>query len=156
MNLSKYFTGSTIPHIYFKDYDDTREFGIGRFDLLIIDEAHRSIFNKYGALFHYFDSLIIGLTATLRCEENKSTYEMFHLRNANPDFAYELEEAIRDGYLVGFHVEDKTTNLMRRGVIYNELSDKEKESFEDTFAYEDDPEYDFTGAQVTNQRFKSK
>lgn len=70
--------------------DDTREFGIGRFDLIIIDEAHRSIFKKYSALFHYFDALMIGLTATPRAEDNKSTYEMFALQNGHPDHAYEL------------------------------------------------------------------
>lgn len=69
--------------------DDTREFGVGRFDLIIIDEAHRSIFKKYGALFNYFDALMIGLTATPRCEENKSTYDTFQLEDGKPDFAYE-------------------------------------------------------------------
>ena len=130
--------------------DDTREFGIGRFDLIIIDEAHRSIFKKYGTLFHYFDALMLGLTATPRCEENKNTYQTFELKNGQPDFAYELEEAINDGYLVGFHVLDKTTDKMRRGIIYNELTDEEKESFEDSFAAGDllDDTTDFTGTVV--------
>lgn len=136
--------------------DDTREFGIGRFDLIIIDEAHRSIFNKYGSLFHYFDSLIIGLTATPRCEENKSTYEMFHLENANPDFAYELEEAISDGYLVGFSVEDKTTELMRRGTKYDDLSDEEKASFEDAFTDDENKTPDFSGAELGGDVFKNR
>lgn len=114
--------------------DDTREFGIGRFDLIIIDEAHRSIFKKYSALFHYFDSLMIGLTATPRAEDNKSTYQMFELPNGKPDFAYELEEAIKEGYLVGFSVLDKTTDALRRGIHYDELSDEEKENFENAFA----------------------
>lgn len=118
--------------------DDTREFGIGRFDLIIIDEAHRSIFKKYSALFHYFDSLMIGLTATPRAEDNKSTYQMFELQNGNPDFAYELEQAIEDGFLVGFTVLDKTTDALRRGVHYDELSEAERAQFEDTFASGDD------------------
>ena len=119
--------------------DDTREFSIGRFDLIIIDEAHRSIFKKYSALFHYFDSLMIGLTATPRAEENKSTYEMFQLKNGEPDFAYELEAAINDGYLVGFSVMDRTTDALRRGIHYDELTDEEKEAFEDAFASGDAP-----------------
>ena len=114
--------------------DDTREFSIGRFDLIIIDEAHRSIFKKYSALFHYFDALMIGLTATPRNEDNKSTYQMFEMPNGKPDYAYELEEAINDGFLVGFSVLDKTTDALRRGIHYDELSDEEKEKFEDTFA----------------------
>ena len=130
--------------------DDTREFGVGRFDLLIIDEAHRSIFKKYGALFNYFDALMIGLTATPRCEENKSTYDTFQLENGKPDFAYELEEAIQDRYLVGFSVEDKTTDKMRRGIRYDDLTEQEKASFEDTFA--DDDSVDFTGAEIPGSK----
>ncbi|MBR6007129.1 MAG: DEAD/DEAH box helicase family protein, partial [Clostridia bacterium] len=139
--------------------DDTREFGIGRFDLIIIDEAHRSIFKKYSALFHYFDALMIGLTATPRAEDNKSTYKMFELRNGEPDIAYELEQAIQDGYLVGFSVLDKTTDALRRGIHYDELSDEEKEQFEDAFATgdADDPDdVDFGGAVVDADKIKNK
>lgn len=117
--------------------DDTREFGIGRFDLIIIDEAHRSIFKKYGALFHYFDALMVGLTATPRCEENKNTYQMFELPNGEPDFAYELEQAIDDGYLVGFDVCDKTPSVLRRTAFFDELTEAEKE-----VAYDLGSEYD--------------
>ena len=128
--------------------DDTREFGVGRFDLIIIDEAHRSIFKKYGALFNYFDALMIGLTATPRCEENKSTYDTFQLEDGKPDFAYELDEAIRDGYLVGFSVLDKTTDKMRRGIRYDDLNEEEKQAFEDGFADADEEDIDFTGAEI--------
>ena len=128
--------------------DDTREFGIGRFDLIIIDEAHRSIFKKYGALFNYFDALMLGLTATPRCEENKSTYDTFQLEAGKPDFAYELEEAIRDKYLVGFSVLDKTTDKMRRGIRYDDLTEEEKQAFEDGFADADEETIDFTGAEI--------
>ncbi len=135
--------------------DDTREFSIGRFDLIIIDEAHRSIFRKYSALFHYFDSLMIGLTATPRSEENKSTYQMFELPNGRPDFAYELEQAIEDGFLVGFSVVDKTTDTLRRGVHYDELSEEEKEEFEDTFASGDGGEnIDYTGTVIDAKDFR--
>lgn len=123
--------------------DDTREFSIGRFDLIIIDEAHRSIFKKYSALFHYFDSLMIGLTATPRAEDNKSTYQMFEMKNGEPDFAYELEQAIEEKHLVGFTVLDKTTDALRRGIHYDELSLEEKQSLEDAFASGD--EYAETG-----------
>lgn len=128
--------------------DDTREFGIGRFDLIIIDEAHRSIFKKYSALFHYFDSLMIGLTATPRAEDNQSTYKMFEMKNGHPDFAYELEQAIKDGYLVGFSVLDKTTDALRRGIFYDDLSDEEKEIFEDAFASGDNDDVDFSGTVI--------
>lgn len=137
--------------------EDSREFGIGRFDLIIIDEAHRSIFKKYSALFHYFDALMIGLTATPRVENNKSTYEMFQLKDGHPDYAYELEEAIADGYLVGFSVLDKTTNTLRRGVYYDELSDEEKQSLEDAFATGDIEEGlpEMQGAVLDARYFKN-
>lgn len=129
--------------------DDTREFGIGRFDLIIIDEAHRSIFRKYRALFHYFDALMLGLTATPRSEENKSTYDTFALPDGQPDYAYELEQAIRDNYLVGFSVLDRTTELLRRGIRYDQLSPEEKERFEDTFSPDDlDTQPDLAGTVV--------
>lgn len=132
--------------------DDTREFTIGRFDLIIIDEAHRSIFNRYGALFHYFDALMVGLTATPRNEENRSTYEMFQLNNGEPDYAYELEQAIGEGYLVGFSVMDKTTAALKNNQIhYDDLSDEEKQRFEDTFSsIYDSEEVDFSGTIVSN------
>ncbi|MCR5141457.1 MAG: DEAD/DEAH box helicase family protein [Ruminococcus sp.] len=128
--------------------DETKEFGIGRFDLIIIDEAHRSIFKKYGALFHYFDALMMGLTATPRSEENKSTYDVFQLPNNSPDMAYELEQAIADKYLVGFSILDKTTEAMKRGIKYDDLTDEQKAQFEEEFTPEDSSEIDFTGAEI--------
>ncbi len=130
--------------------DDTREFGIGRFDLIVIDEAHRSIFNRYSVLFEYFDSLMIGLTATPRGDENKSTYDIFGLPNACPDYAYELEQAIAEGYLVGFNVQDKTTKAMRRGIHYDELTAEQKVKFEDSFGKygEDEERINYRGTVI--------
>ena len=112
---------------------DDRTFGIGRFDLIIIDEAHRSIFNKYKAIFTYFDSLLVGLTATPRDEIERSTYSTFDLEEGLPTFHYEMEEAVRDHYLVGYTVLDRTTKFLKQGVKYNELSEEEKEEYEKTF-----------------------
>ena len=134
--------------------DDSREFTVGRFDLIIIDEAHRSIFKKYGAIFKYFDSLMVGLTATPRAEENKSTYDVFELPAGEPDYAYELEEAIEDGYLVGFQVLDRTTEILRRGIRYDDLSDEDKKQVEEAFyddgesADENDDGSDLSGLEL--------
>ena len=98
---------------------------------------------------------MIGLTATPRAEDNKSTYQMFELKNGNPDFAYELEQAIEDGFLVGFSVLDKTTDAMRRGVYYDDLSDEEKEIFEDAFATGDD-DVDFAGTVIDAGRIRGR
>ena len=112
---------------------DERTFGIGRFDLIIIDEAHRSIFNKYKAIFTYFDSLLVGLTATPRDEIERSTYSTFDLEEGLPTFHYEMEEAVRDHYLVGYTVLDKTTKFLKQGIKYKDLPDEEKEEYEKTF-----------------------
>ena len=112
---------------------DDKTFGIGRFDLIIIDEAHRSIFNKYKAIFTYFDSLLVGLTATPRDEIERSTYSTFDLEEGVPTFHYEMEEAVRDHYLVGYTVLDRTTKFLKQGVKYSELSKEEKEEYEKTF-----------------------
>lgn len=112
---------------------DDRTFGIGRFDLIIIDEAHRSIFNKYKAIFTYFDSLLVGLTATPRDEIERSTYSTFGLEEGLPTFHYEMEEAVNDHYLVGYTILDRTTKFLKQGVKYSELSKEEKEEYEKTF-----------------------
>ena len=127
--------------------DEKKQFGIGRFDLIIIDEAHRSIFKKYGAIFHYFDALMLGLTATPRSEENKSTYQVFALKNNEPDMAYELEQAIAEHYLVGFNVLDRTTEAMKRGIKYDDLTDEQKRQIEEEFTPEGE-EWEFNGAEI--------
>lgn len=126
--------------INYIDAEDKR-FTSGRFDLIIIDEAHRSVFNKYGSIFKYFDSLLVGLTATPRKEIGKSTYSLFQCENGEPNFEYKLADAIHDKYLVGYEVINKDSKLLHEGVKYNELSDEEKEQFENYFE-EDEPSED--------------
>ena len=116
---------------------ESKRFGIGRFDLVIIDEAHRSIFNKYGAIFKYFDSLLVGLTATPRGEVEKSTYQLFDCENGVPNYEYSLKEGISDGFLVPYTVSSHTTRLMREGVRYSDLSQDERRQIEE--AYGDAP-----------------
>ncbi len=80
--------------------DGQRRFGVGHFDLVVIDEAHRSVFQKYRAIFDYFDSLLVGLTATPKDEVDRNTYSLFDLENGVPTDAYGLEEAVADGFLL--------------------------------------------------------
>jgi len=105
-------------------------FGVGHFDLIIIDEAHRSVYQKYGAIFHYFDSLLVGLTATPREEVDKNTYELFDLEIGMPTDAYELETAVMDGFLVPPRVEQVALNFPREGIDYDSLSEEEQEQWE--------------------------
>lgn len=120
------------------NYIDTDEkaFSVGRFDLVIIDEAHRSIFGKFSAIFNYFDSLLVGLTATPRDEVDRSTYETFQMEQGVPNYAYELEDAVADGYLVNYRGFKRGSMILKEGIKYNDLSDEEKEQLEKVWEYE--------------------
>ena len=121
--------------INFIDTDD-KPFSVGRFDLIIIDEAHRSIFGKYGAIFNYFDSMLIGLTATPRDEVDKSTYDIFEMEQGSPNYAYELEDAVSDGYLVNYTGYKRGTAILKDGIKYSTLSAEEKKQMESIWEYE--------------------
>lgn len=109
---------------------DQRRYGIGHFDLVIIDEAHRSVYQKYGAIFRYFDSYLVGLTATPRDEVDRDTYHLFGLETGVPTDAYSLDEAVADGYLVPPKAHSVPIKFVREGIRYDELSDEEKEHWE--------------------------
>lgn len=116
---------------------DTKEFSVGRFDLIIIDEAHRSIFGKYMSIFNYFDAFLIGLTATPRDEVDKSTYQTFNLEQGEPNFDYELEEAVTDGFLNPYEVINRKSKILTGGIKYEELSEEEREQVEKIYEYEE-------------------
>ncbi|MDD3304075.1 MAG: DEAD/DEAH box helicase family protein [Clostridia bacterium] len=112
----------------------------GHFDLIIIDEAHRSIYNKYQAIFEYFDGLLVGLTATPRSDVDRNTYRFFEIENNVPTYAYEYEQAVKDGYLVDYHTIRTSTDFMDRGIKYDELPDEEKEEYDNLFEEDEAPE----------------
>ena len=105
-------------------------FGVGHFDLIIIDEAHRSVYQKYSEIFNYFDSLLFGLTATPREQVDRNTYELFDLEPGVPTDAYELETAVRDEFLVPPRVQEVDLKFPRDGINYDDLSDEEKLEWE--------------------------
>ena len=128
--------------INYIDAEDKR-FTSGRVDLIIIDEAHRSIFNKYGSIFAYFDSLLVGLTATPKSEVDANTYRIFGCESGIPNFDYSLEEAVKDKYLVNYKSFSRTTKLLKRGIKYNELTEDEKRQLDEYFV-DEPPTPDFT------------
>jgi type I restriction enzyme R subunit len=107
-----------------------RRFGVGHFDLIVIDEAHRSVYRKYRAIFEYFDSLLIGLTATPKDEVDRDTYRLFDLQTGVPTDTYGLDEAVQDGFLVPPKAVSLTTDFLDRGIRYDQLSDEEKEAWD--------------------------
>ena len=111
-------------------------FTCGHFDLVICDEAHRSIYNKYKDIFTYFDAPLVGLTATPKDEIDKNTYEVFQLENGVPTYGYDLAQAVKDGYLVDYVSVESTLKFIEQGIVYDELSDEDKEVYEETFKNE--------------------
>ncbi len=110
--------------------DGHRLFGAGHFDLVIIDEAHRSVFQKYRAIFDYFDSLLVGLTATPKDEVDRNTYRLFDLEDGVPTDAYSLEEAVRDEFLVPPKAVSVPLKFQREGITYDELSEEDKDQWD--------------------------
>lgn len=116
--------------------EEGKLFTCGHFDLVICDEAHRSVYNKYRDIFNYFDAPMVGLTATPKDEIDKNTYEIFELENGVPTYGYDLAQAVKDGYLVDFISAETKLKFIEQGIVYDELSDADREAYEDTFTDE--------------------
>lgn len=113
--------------------DDERFYGVGHFDLIIVDEAHRSVYQKYKAIFDYFDAMVIGLTATPKTDVDHNTYELFEIEDNNPTFAYELNDAVSDGFLVPPKAASVPVKFLREGIRYNDLTPEEQRQYEEKF-----------------------
>lgn len=121
-----------------KNEDGKRLFTPAHFDLIIVDEAHRSIFKKYRVIFEYFDAMVVGLTATPKMEVDRNTYDFFELESGVPTYAYPYETAVEvDHVLVPYHNIEVTTKFLEEGIAYDELSDEDKQRYEEDFTDED-------------------
>ena len=125
-------------------------FTCGHFDLVICDEAHRSIYNKYRDIFSYFDAPLVGLTATPKDEIDKNTYEIFELENGVPTYGYDLAQAVKDGYLVDYVSVESKLKFMEQGIVYDELSEEDKEAYEATFGGGQGNLPEFIGSSALN------
>lgn len=114
-----------------------RPFGVGHFDLIIVDEAHRSVYAKYRQIFEYFDGLLVGLTATPKDEVEKNTYDIFDLQDGMPTYAYEDASAYAENFLVPPTKISVATKFIREGIKYNELSEQEQAEWEEKAELED-------------------
>ena len=140
-NFTAHCVFSTYQTMY-NSIDEVKDeegklFTSGHFDLLICDEAHRSIYNKYRDIFNYFDAPLVGLTATPKDEIDKNTYEIFELESGVPTYGYELAQAVQDGYLVDYMSVESKLKFIEQGITYEELTDEEKEEYENLFEDED-------------------
>ena len=107
-----------------------RRFGPGYFDLIIIDEAHRSVYAKYKAIFDWFDALLVGLTATPKDEIDRNTYALFNLEAGVPTDAYSLDDAVQEGYLVPPVPVSVPLKFLRTGIHYDQLTEAEKDEWD--------------------------
>lgn len=129
-----------------------RLFTPAHFDLIIVDEAHRSIFKKYRAIFAYFDALVVGLTATPKTDVDRNTYDFFEMESGVPTYAYDYETAVQtDHVLVPFYNIEVTTKFLEEGIVYEELSDEDKQRYEEDFAEDDGGLPDFIPSPKLNE-----
>lgn len=142
VNVSTYPTMMNL--INQVDGNGRRRFGPNHFDLVVIDEAHRSVFHKYRAIFEYFDSLLVGLTATPKSEIDKNTYDLFDLETGVPTDEYGLDLAVADGFLVPFRGVSVPLRFQREGIRYDDLTDEEREQW-------DELEWDDAGGEPPDQ-----
>ena len=130
-------------------------FSPGHFQLIICDEVHRSIYKKYQEIFEYFDGMLLGMTATPKNEIDKNTYGVFNLERGVPTFAYELEKAVEEGYLVDYSTLEYKTQIMEEGIHYDDLSDTEKEEYEKAFESDDMVGDDISSSAINSWLFNS-
>ena len=132
-----------------------RLFTPGHFQLIICDEVHRSIYKKYQEIFEYFDAMLLGMTATPKDELDRNTYGIFDLERGVPTFAYELDKAVEEGYLVNYSTLEYKTKIMEDGIHYNDLSDDEKEQYEETFDGDDMVGEDISNSAINTWLFNA-
>jgi type I restriction enzyme R subunit len=131
LNSRLYFaTYPTLKNVLDRPASE-RPFGVGHFDLVIVDEAHRSVYQKYRQIFSYFDGLLVGLTATPKDEVDKNTYGLFDLQDGMPTYAYEDYTAYAEKFLVPPTRIAVATRFMRHGIKYAQLSEAERREWEE-------------------------
>ncbi|MDO4838655.1 MAG: DEAD/DEAH box helicase family protein [Clostridia bacterium] len=116
-----------------KSRNGVRLFSPAHFDLIIIDESHRSIFKKYRAIFDYFDAILVGLTATPKTDVDRNTYDFFEMAHGVPTYAYDYETALKDHVLVPYYNYEVKTKFLDDGITYDDLSEEDKRRYEEDF-----------------------
>jgi type I restriction enzyme R subunit len=144
-------TYPTMMGLINESHEGLRRFGVGHFDLIIVDEAHRSIYQKYRAIFAYFDALLVGLTATPKDEIDRNTYGLFGLEDGVPTDAYGLEDAIAEGYLVPPRAVSVPLKFQREGIKYAELSEDERAQWDELDWDDEGHAPEEVGAEAVNK-----
>ncbi len=156
--VSRRTANDRTKRVYFGTYPAMQKifesFDVGFFDLIIADESHRSIYNRYRELFHYFDCLQVGLTATPVDFIARNTFALFGCEEQNPTAYYPLEQAIAEGHLVPYEVFTHTTKFLRKGIKYVQLSEAQKKQLEEDG--ENPEDFDIESQDVDRQIFNKE
>jgi len=128
---------------------------VGFFDLIIADESHRSIYNKYRDLFDYFDAMQVGLTATPVKFISRNTFDIFDCETTDPTFEFGLDAAINNEppYLAPFRVKDLTTDFLRDGIHYSQLSEAQQRQLEEDLGEEEARQTTIAGKDIGRKIF---
>lgn len=131
---------------------------VGFFDLIIADESHRSIYNKYRDLFDYYDALQVGLTATPVKFISRNTFDIFDCETTDPTFEFGLDAAINNEppYLVPFRVKDLTTEFLREGIHYNDLTPDQQQQLEEDLGEEEARNTTIAGKDIGRKIFSEQ
>ena len=122
------------------------QFSPAFFDLIIFDEVHRSIFNKFNEVLQYFDGRMIGLTATPADYIDRDTFRVFDCADGKPTYLYTYDQAIADKYLVDYSLYSARTKFQRQGIRGIDLSEEERNSLIEQGI--DPDEIDFEGTDL--------
>ncbi len=142
-DITKRFYATTVQTLM----NQYEKFSPAFFDLIIFDEAHRSIYEKNKLIFDYFDAIKIGLTATPREHESKNTYTLFDCEQGKPTVDYPYDDAVRDKILVNYKAQIIGTEVLSLGIkgkkLSGELKDQLRRQQEDPDSFEvRGPEFD--------------
>ncbi len=116
------------------------------FDLIVVDESHRSIYNTYQDILNYFNAIVLGLTATPTDVIDHNTFTLFECEDGVPTFAFSYDEAVNHTppYLCRFQVMKILTRFQQEGInkrtvslddqlqLFRDGKDIEEISFEGT------------------------
>ncbi|MEW6083218.1 MAG: DEAD/DEAH box helicase family protein [Chloroflexota bacterium] len=125
------------------------QFSPAFFDLIVFDEVHRSIYNKFNEVLEYFDARQVGLTATPANYINRDTFLAFDCTDGKPTYLYTYEQAIEDKYLVDYELYAARTKFQRQGIHGVDLTEEERNALIEKGLDPDDINYEGTELEQT-------
>jgi type I restriction enzyme R subunit len=124
------------------------KFSPGFFDLMVLDEAHRSLFRRFTEVIEYFDARMIGLTATPANFIDRDTFRVFGCDTNTPTFLYDYPQAVKEKFLVEFNLYQAQTGFQRKGIKGVDLSEEDRNALIEQGIEPDDLDYEGTEIEI--------